>query len=163
MTDYLDRLAQVAAEVRVDTLPGSTVEAAKRVLLDTLGAIVAGSALPENHHLARLAAARAPHGVATLLGHGAKADAGWAALVNATAGVALEVDEGNRLGGGHPAIHVIPGALAVAEERALNGPRLIESLVAGYEIGSPPRRGAAPRAEAGPPRPPGEDAPRRAP
>src|SRR3989441_4275718 len=146
MTDYLDRLAQVAAEVRVDTLPGSTVEAAKRVLLDTLGAIVAGSALPENHHLARLAAARAPHGVATLLGHGAKADAGWATLVNATAGVALEVDEGNRLGGGHPAIHVIPGALAVAEERALDGPRLIESVVAGYEVGSRLRGAATPRA-----------------
>ncbi len=146
MTDYLDRLAQVAAEVRVDTLPGSTVEAAKRVLLDTLGAIVAGSALPENHHLARLAAARAPHGVATLLGHGAKADAGWATLVNATAGVALEVDEGNRLGGGHPAIHVIPGALAVAEERALDGPRLIESLVAGYEVGSRLGGATTPRA-----------------
>src|SRR5438552_17619000 len=102
MTDYLDRLAQVAAEVRVDTLPESTVEAAKRVLLDTLGAIVAGSALPENHHLARLAAARAPHGVATLLGHGAKADAAWATLVNATAAVAREADEGTRLGGAHP-------------------------------------------------------------
>src|SRR5438552_2976097 len=83
MTDYLDRLAQVAAEANFDTLPEPTVEAAKRVLLDTLGAIVAGSALPENTHLARLAAARAPHGVATLLGHGATADAGWAALVNA--------------------------------------------------------------------------------
>src|SRR5438128_7399009 len=134
MTDYLDRLAQVAAEVRVDTLPESTVEAGKRVLLDTLGAIVAGSALPENRHLARLAAARAPHGVATLLGHGAKADAGWATLVNATAGVALEVDEGNRLGGGHPAIHVVPGALAAAEERGLDGCRLLESVVAGYEV-----------------------------
>src|SRR5437867_10496701 len=142
MSDHLDRLAHVAAEVRVDTLPESTVEAGKRVLLDTLGAIVAGSALPENRRLARLAAARAPHGVATLLGHGAKADAGWAALVNATAGVALEVDEGNRLGGGHPAIHVIPGALAVAEEQALDGRRLLESLVAGYEIGS--RVGGAP-------------------
>ena len=118
MTDYLDRLAHVAAEASVDTLPSTTVEAAKRVLLDTLGAIAAGSTLPENGRLARLAAARAPQGVATLLGHGAKADAGWAALVNATAGVALEVDEGNRLGGGHPAIHVIPGALAVAEEQA---------------------------------------------
>ena len=146
MTDYLDRLAQVAAEVRVDTLPESTVEAGKRVLLDTLGAIVAGSALPENHHLARLAAARAPHGVATLLGHGAKADAGWAALVNATAGVALEVDEGNRLGGGHPAIHVIPGALAVAEEQGLDGPRLVESVVAGYEIGSRLGGATTPRA-----------------
>src|SRR5439155_1459044 len=37
MTDYLDRRAQVAAEVRVDTLPESTVQAGKRVLLDTLG------------------------------------------------------------------------------------------------------------------------------
>src|SRR3989442_12128991 len=129
MTDSLDRLAQVAAEVRVDTLPESTVEAAKRVLLDTLGAIVAGSALPENHHLARLAAARAPHGVATLLGHGAKADAGWATLVNATAGVALEGDEGNRLGGGPPPIHRIPRALPLAAERALHRARLIQNLV----------------------------------
>src|SRR5256712_227767 len=163
MTDYLDRLAQVAAEVRVDTLPGSTVEAAKRVLLDTLGAIVAGSALPETPPPAGLAAARAPHGVATLLGQGAKADAGWATLVNATAGVALEVDEGNRLGGGHPAIHVIPGALAVAEERALDGPRLIESLVAGDEVGSRLRRAAAPRADAATPRPRGGAPPARPP
>src|SRR3989442_1981242 len=133
MTDYLDRLAQVAAEVPVDTLPGSPVEAAKGVLLDTLGAIVAGSALPENHPLARLAAARAPHGVATLLGHGAKADAGWATLVNATAGVALEVDEGNRLGGGHPPIPVIPRALPLPEEPALHRPRLIDSLVPGNQ------------------------------
>ena len=136
MTHYLDRLAHVAAETRVDALPKSTVEAAKRVLLDTLGAIVAGSALPENRCLARFAAARAPYGAATLLGHGGKADACWAALVNATAGVGLEVDEGNRFGGGHPAIHVIPAALAVAEEQGLDGRRLIESLVAGYEIGS---------------------------
>src|SRR5439155_6011693 len=43
---------------------------------------------------------------------------------------------GSRLGGGHPAIHVIPGALAVAEERRLDGRRLLESIVAGYEVGS---------------------------
>src|SRR5206468_548739 len=63
-------------------------------------------------------------------------DAFWAALTNATAGVALEVDEGSRLGGGHPAIHVVPAALAVAEERRLDGRRLLESVVAGYEVGS---------------------------
>ena len=146
MTDYLDRLARLAAETRFDALPGATIEATKRVLLDTLGAILAGGALPENTRLARLAAARAPLGIVTLLGHGAKADASWAALTNATAGVALEVDEGNRLGGGHPAIHVIPGALAVAEERALDGPRLIESLVAGYEVGSRLGGATTPRA-----------------
>src|SRR5256712_7520345 len=141
--DYLDRLAHCAAELRLDALPASTVTAAKLVLLDTLGAIIAGSRLPENARLARLAGVRAPHGAATLLGHGgaatpaghtARSDAFWAALTNATAGVALEVDEGNRLGGGHPAIHVIPGALALAEERGLDGLRLLESVIAGYEV-----------------------------
>ena len=134
--DYLDRLARFAAETRLDALPASTVAAAKLVLLDTLGAILAGSALDENTRLARFAAARSPHGAVTLLGHSVKADAFWAALCNATAGVALEMDEGNRLGGGHPAIHVIPGALAVAEEQRLDGRRLLEALVAGYEVGS---------------------------
>jgi len=134
--DYLDRLAAFVAGARFDALPASTVAAAKLVLLDTLGAIVAGSAMPENGELARFAAMRSPGGRATVLGHRARADTFWAALVNATAGVALEVDEGSRLGGGHPAIHVVPGALAVAEERRLDGRRLLESVIAGYEVGS---------------------------
>jgi 2-methylcitrate dehydratase PrpD len=136
MTGYLDRLARFAAETRLDTLPSGTVAAAKLVFLDTLGAMLGGSALAENARLARLAAARSSRATATLLGHSARADSFWAALSNATAGVALEMDEGNRLGGGHPAIHVIPGALAVAEEQGLSGGRLLEAVVAGYEIGS---------------------------
>jgi len=132
--DYLDRLARAAADVRLDALPPSTVAAAKLVLLDTLGAIVAGSREPENTQLAKLAATRSPHGACALVGHPTRADAYWAALTNATAGVALEVDEGNRLGGGHPAIHVLPAALAAAQERSADGGRLLEALVAGYEI-----------------------------
>ena len=146
MADYLDRLARFVAETRFDALPATVVTAARSVLLDTLGAVLAGSALPENARLAQLAAARAPQGTATLLGHRARADAFWAALTNATAGVALEVDEGNRLGGGHPAIHVIPGALAVAEEGGLDGRRLLEAIVAGYEVSSRLGTATTPRA-----------------
>jgi 2-methylcitrate dehydratase PrpD len=83
-----------------------------------------------------MAAKRAPHGLCTLVGHTSKADSLLATFTNATAGVALEVDEGNRLGGGHPAIHVIPGALAVAEEMGSGGGRLLEAVIAGYEVGS---------------------------
>src|SRR5207244_3572458 len=134
--DYLTRLATFVHDTRLDALPASTVMASKLVLLDTIGAIVAGSALPENARLARMAANRAPHGLCTLAGHSAKADSLLATFTNATAGVAFEMDEGNRLGGGHPAIHVIPGALAVAEEIGASGGRLLEVLVVGYEIGS---------------------------
>jgi 2-methylcitrate dehydratase PrpD len=136
MTDYLGQLAACAHDTRLGKLPPSTVAAAKLVLLDTLGAIVAGSALAENVRLARLAARRSPHGTCTLAGHGLKSDSLLATFTNATAGVALEMDEGNRLGGGHPAIHVIPGALAVAEEMGADGRRLLEAVIAGYEVGS---------------------------
>ncbi len=136
MTDYLGRLASCATDIKLGSLPSSTVAAAKLVLLDTIGAMVAGSAQPENVRLAALAARRSPHGLSTLLGHGLKSDALLATFTNAAAGVALEMDEGNRLGGGHPAIHVIPAALAVAEELGLCGARLLEAVIAGYEVGS---------------------------
>lgn len=139
--NYLERLADFADVTRFDHLSERTRTAAKRVVLDTLGAIIAGSRLAENRRLAVLAAGRSGPRTATLIGHGRQAEPMLAALANGTAGVALEVDEGNRWGGGHPAIHVLPAALAVAEEQGADGARLIESLVAGYDVTS--RLGAA--------------------
>src|SRR5438067_7063342 len=134
--DYLTRLAGLAAGTRFDNLTAATVAAARAVTLDTLGAMLAGSRLAENARLADLAAERSASRAATLVGHARKAEPMLAALANGTAGVALEVDEGNRWGGGHPSIHVLPAALAVAEELVADGTRFIEALVAGYEITS---------------------------
>src|SRR5712691_11445554 len=129
--DYLDRLAQFVSTTTHASLPAPVIAAARLVLLDTLGAMLAGSRLPENVKLARLVAERSGPRTAVLIGHAARAEPMLAALLNATAGVALEVDEGNRWGGGHPAIHVLPAALAIAEELAADGARFIEALVAG--------------------------------
>lgn len=132
--DYLDRLARLVEETSVERLSDAAVQAARLVLLDTIGAMVAGSALPENRRLADSVQERRSRASATLLGHGGRVDPLLATFVNATAGVALEVDEGSRLGGGHPAIHVIPAALAVAEEAGADGGRLLEAIIAGYEV-----------------------------
>ena len=105
-------------------------------MLDTIGAILAGSRLPENTKLAQLVAKTGGQGSATMLGQTGSAPAVFAALSNATAGVALEMDEGNRQGGGHAAIHVIPAALAVAEEKGSSGKEFLESVIAGYEVTS---------------------------
>ena len=136
MPAYLDRLSQFVYDTRLEDLESSTVTSAKSVVLDTLGAMLAGSRLPENEKLAHLAANTGGQGPATLLGHTASASAVFAALSNATAGVALEMDEGNRLGGGHAAIHVIPAALAMAEERGATGKEFLESVIAAYEVTS---------------------------
>src|SRR2546426_2967245 len=143
--DSLTRLAGLAAGTRFEGLSPATVDAARAGTLDTLGAMLAGSRLAENARLADLAAERSASRAATLVGHRSRAEPMLAALANGTAGVSLEMDEGNRWGGGHPAIHVLPAALAVAEELGVDGRRFIEALVAGYEVtsrlrGAPPGR-----------------------
>ena len=135
MNDYLTQLSEFACQISYNRLTESARTAAAAVLMDTIGAIIGGSRLPENANLARFAAG-SDSGTATILGHPRKAQPPMAALANATAGVALEMDEGSRLGGGHPAIHVLPGALAVAEDLASSGPQLAEALIAGYEVSS---------------------------
>lgn len=132
--DYLDQLSRFVVDTSVDRLPEAAVRAARLVLLDTIGAMAAGSALPENRRLADSMFERRSRAGAILIGHGGRVDPLLATFANATAGVALEVDEGSRLGGGHPAIHVIPAALAVAEDVGADGRRLLESIIAGYEI-----------------------------
>ena len=142
--DYLDRLAGFVAGVRLEDLEGSTVTAAKSVVLDTIGAILAGSRLEENAKLAKLVGEPGKSEGSTLMGHAGKAQPMMAALSNATAGVSLEVDEGTRLGGGHPSIHVTPAAIAVGEERGSTGKQVLESIIAAYEVTS--RIGGATRA-----------------
>ena len=143
MGDYLDTLAEFVAETKYRDLSPDAVAAVRDVTLDTVGAIVGGSRLPENASLAQMMAERSGPATATIFGHGLKAEPMLATLVNATAGVALEMDEGNRFGGGHPSIHSLPGAVAVAEELGTDGQRLIESILVGYEVES--RMGGATR------------------
>ena len=137
MADYLDRLSRFVSETHLEDLDHAAVSAAKTVVLDTIGAIVAGSRLPENRNLAELATRTGGGGgPSTVIGHSKSAPPVFAALVNATAGVALEMDEGSRLGGGHPSIHVVPAAMAIAEEVGARGRRFLESVIVGYETTS---------------------------
>ena len=136
MPHYLDTLSQFVAGATFDGLPSGAVEAARDVTLDTLGAIAAGMMEPENLRLAAWAAANMTPAECTIVATPYRARAMGAALVNATAGVALEMDEGNRFGGGHPAIHVLPGLLAVAERDGASGADFLTALVAGYEVTS---------------------------
>lgn len=134
LQDYLDLLAEFVAETRWEDFDPAAIAAAKDVVLDTIGAILAGSRLSENTNFAGLAATMSGPGKATVFGHGVRVQPVWAAMVNATAGVALEMDEGNRLGGGHPSIHVTPGAIAVGEDLGSDGSEALASIIVGYEV-----------------------------
>ena len=135
MTTYLTKLAQFASDTKLDLLDEATIVAVQDVVLDTIGAMLAGSREPENRKLAQWAAQEAgSEGQSRLIGHDLMARPMFAALSNSAAGVALEVDEGNRWGGGHPAIHTVPAALATAEEMHASGAQLMQSVLVGYEV-----------------------------
>ena len=98
--DYLDRLSAFVEAVSLDRLPEEAVQAARLVLLDTIGAMVAGSAQPENRRLAAALHERRSRAGATLVGHGGRVDPLLATFANATAGVALEVALANAASSG---------------------------------------------------------------
>ena len=127
--DYLDEFATFAR----DSDPGDEVRAKTALILaDTVGAIVGGAAEPEVQALRDRLIADAP-GPCGVIGTGATASAGVAALLNGTAGTTLEMDEGNQFAKGHPAIHVIPAILAEAARRDVSGRALLDACAIGYE------------------------------
>ncbi|MXX53031.1 MAG: MmgE/PrpD family protein, partial [Dehalococcoidia bacterium] len=96
MPHYLDTLSRFVADATFHSLPPSAIAASRDVTLDTLGAIAAGMLEPENLRLAAWTAENMAPAESTIIVTHHRASAMGAALVNATAGVALEMDEGNR-------------------------------------------------------------------
>jgi 2-methylcitrate dehydratase PrpD len=136
MSDYLDELATYICECKFHDIPSIVTKRAKQAIADSLAVIVIGAQEDEVKALtARMLVSGSP-GVATLIGTGFRTEPLKASLINGTAGTCLELDEGNRFARGHPAIHVIPAALAVAEEKNLSGKEFLTAFVLGYEIGA---------------------------
>lgn len=126
---YCERLGQ--ALVALPTRTNAPARAyARRALLDTLGAALAGTTAPEAQLLWR-ALGSGTTGEAAVWGAGRALGPGQAALANGTAAHALEVDD---FGGcGHSGAVVVPAVLAAAARRDVAGPTLIDAILQGYE------------------------------
>ena len=133
-TDYLDALARFACETRFADVPAHVIEHCKLILADTLPVIGAGMQQKEMRSLVARHLARAAPGRASVIGTGKRAGPLDAAMLNAIAGVWLELDEGHFYTNGHPGIHVIPAALAHAQEHGVSGQDLLLAIVLGYEV-----------------------------
>lgn len=102
--------------------------------MDTLGVILTGS---RDAPLERLTAVLGPpvnQKVSTRLGHPEKLSSMHAALLNGAAGSSREFEEGNSKALGHPAIQLIPAALAHAESIGEGGKKFLEGVILGYEV-----------------------------
>jgi 2-methylcitrate dehydratase PrpD len=134
VSEALQAIGRFTAELDAPP-PGSALdELLHRTLLDTLGVLVAAAQTSE---MQALVDAWAPaRGGVRLLGFGRDASMEAAAYLNGVASVTLEMDEGNKYARGHPASHVLPAALAVAQEQHASGPEFAAAFMAGHEIAS---------------------------
>ena len=139
--DYLDTLSHFASSLDYSKLEPQVQEQVGWILADTVAAMAAGSAEPELRAIAKRQAAGTPQHSAQLIGLGQTSTPEAAAFINGTSGTFLEMDEGNRFSRGHPAVHVIPAALALSQERKATAESFLAAIVVGYEVGS--RLGAA--------------------
>ena len=128
----MDHLGALAAHVAEADPPEDVRVKAALVLADTLGAIVGGAAEQEVSALTERLCQKSD-GKALVIGPGRHAGPKTAALLNGTAGTALEMDEGHQFCKGHPAIHVIPAVLATAAEVPSSGKAILTAIAVGYE------------------------------
>lgn len=136
MSDYLDKIVTYVCQSTFDDLPQNVVVRSKEVVTDSLAVIAAGAQEEEVKALTDRILVSGALRVATVIGAGLRTEPLKAGLINGTAGTFLELDEGNQYARGHPAIHVVPAVLAVAEEESLSGREILNALVLGYEIGA---------------------------
>lgn len=133
--DVVDTLLDYITSVRYEDLPEEVVQAAKGILLNTFGAMLAGSGAEGVRQIAGLATQWGGKQESTVFLYGAKVPAHEAVFVNATMARALDFDEFNLRSGIHAGATVVPVALAAAELSGnTTGKDLIAAAVVGAEV-----------------------------
>ena len=101
--------------------------------IDTVGVMLAGRLEPVTTIVRQFAEnRRCGAGEARVLWEGTRLSARDAALVNATAGHALDYDDVGLMG--HPSVVLVPALLAEGERLQVSGEQLIRAYVVGYEV-----------------------------
>jgi 2-methylcitrate dehydratase PrpD len=127
------RLAQFCVDTRFEDLPAELVEQAKRHILDTFGAALAGAGSDVAKQARQVFKGEA--GSTLVWGTGQRVGAAQAAMLNGIAAHALELDDTG--GCDHSGAVVLPAVMAALSmsTKPVDGRELITAVVIGYEIG----------------------------
>ncbi|GAB92559.1 hypothetical protein GORHZ_183_00180 [Gordonia rhizosphera NBRC 16068] len=133
MSTIVERLAEFAANIRLEALPDSVVAESKRVLLDSLGCAVASLEDAASQRGVEYGVQLGgENGPATILGTGRTSSVGGAAFANAE--LINGLDQDAVLPPGHVTPYVLPGALANAEALGASGARLLTAIAVAHEM-----------------------------
>ena len=121
--------------VSYDRLPPEAIDMARQVALDGIGVILAGSTEPLGVGRISIEYVRSLGGApqASVMAGGFKTSMTEAAYANGTMGHALDFDN-TWYPLNHPTSPTLPAILAIAEHHKLSGKKIVEALVAAFEV-----------------------------
>ena len=129
------RVAEYVASASIARLPPKTVESAKKLLLDGIGCLIAGTAGTEGAIAAAASAELATTSEASsVFINRTRASARDAAFVNGITLYSVGVNDIHKPSGSHPGGCIIPVLLAVGEWKNSSGEELIAAMAAGYDL-----------------------------
>ncbi len=133
-TTYTQELSEYVAGLQYEDLPAEVVAKAKAILVNTVGAALAGRSTKAAQDALRIAAEANGGfgGGVTVWGSGEKLSAVNAAYVLGTMADALDWEDA--AWAGHPASAAVSAAWAAAQEKHKSGKDLITAIVAAYEV-----------------------------
>jgi 2-methylcitrate dehydratase PrpD len=128
-------LAAFIVDTSYDSLPPSIIEAAKDLILDSLGCTIGGAALTPGRIIVQLFQELGGLQESTVWATGKKLPCLHTTYINAYLANLLDFDDSYPVTGvGHPGATVVPPGLAVAEKIQATGREFLTAVVLGYEI-----------------------------
>jgi 2-methylcitrate dehydratase PrpD len=133
--DLVDHLVRNLVSTRYEDLSPNAVLSTKKIVLDTLGCILAGRKAPgvahTLHYIKKLGGRRE----STIIGERGKFPASNATMANSSMARALDLDEAFEEGVIHSAVSVVPASLAVSEKkRVVAGKEFIMGVAMGIDL-----------------------------
>ena len=127
------KLAEFIESISYADLPEEVIACAKRCLFDYFGCAIFATQTNMGQ-IINAVCQEGGSGVSTILSDmKGSYEASFAALANGTCAHGFELDDVHLPSVSHPGAVVISAALALGEERGVDGKRFIEAVVAGYE------------------------------
>jgi len=136
MIALTEQIAEYAAKLRYEDLPGNVIEVQKRSLADGLACMVAGTGYSKESRLfTSYALSQSRGGRCTLLGSDEKTLPGLAALANGALSHVLDFEDSHEKALVHPNAVSIPTLMALAQETGnISGKEFLTAMVVASDV-----------------------------
>jgi len=128
------KLVKKIVRTKFENLPSKTIKTTKKCILDTLGAMIAGTSALGCSTVVNIVKEWGGKHESTIMIYGVKAPAHHVALANAMMARARDIDDVNTLASVHVSATTVPVGLCMAEKEKASGKDLILAIALGADL-----------------------------